>query len=76
MGKLTKAQLATLKTISDVNAAGRSADRTRLGTTTALLDRMKLAGLITSARPFAYRYHTVSITDAGRRALAEHEGEG
>ncbi|ABS68905.1 hypothetical protein Xaut_3677 [Xanthobacter versatilis] len=69
-GKLTPAQYRVLQAIDEVLAGG-TWDRAKICTTTALLDRLRHAGLITSSRPFAYRYHTVGITDAGRRLLKE-----
>ena len=39
-----------------------------------VLERMVDAGLIVSAQPFAFAFHTVSITEAGRAALAESKG--
>jgi DNA-binding MarR family transcriptional regulator len=69
-GKLTSAQYRVLVAIDEAISAG-GWNRSRICTSTATLDRLRCAGLIASARPFAYRYHTVSITDAGRLLLKE-----
>jgi hypothetical protein len=38
-----------------------------------VLERLRDAGLLHSAGPFAWQFHNLTITDAGRAALLEKE---
>lgn len=80
--KLTKAQLQALENISawDVRY-GRSfhkeaASKTVFAVRQNVLERLEKLGLIASQRPFAGSYHHVSLTDAGRDALASSKENG
>lgn len=76
MGNLTKAQIGVLVDLSVASPRGAYPGLNMA--TLAALERRGLVSHVTGAGS-SYSPKTAirwSITDAGRRALAEHEGEG
>lgn len=75
--KLTKAQIKGLKDIDGYiswsgfpfhkERAAKSIYRVRLN----VLEKLRSLGLIHSAGPFSFEFHTVTLTEAGRAALKE-----
>lgn len=71
MAKLTKAQARALSKMAEANSQGRQASKQSIGASVVVLGKLESLGLIHSAKPFAYAYHTMTITPAGRAALKQ-----
>ena len=72
--KLTKHQRCVLAETKRLNDAGGTAHINWLRTNRGVMERLEKHGLIESARPFSFAYHSVTITDAGRAALLKTGG--
>jgi hypothetical protein len=68
---VTKPQANALRIVRTEGDAGRAFNHDRFRVNARVLERLRALGLIISESPFAYRFHTVRITDAGRKALDE-----
>jgi len=66
---LTDKQLHTLARIADISATGRKAHKDMIGARQDVLERLRESGHIHSASPFAYKFHTVTLTELGLAAL-------
>lgn len=73
--RLTKAQEAVLRRLSAINAEGRDAHINHLRTNKGVLGRLEESGLIYSAAPFSFAFHSVRLTDRGRAALRSDGGK-
>lgn len=77
--KLTKAQADALRNIEAFTAwrggpfHKEYAASTRYRVRPAVLEKLRSLGLIDSAQPFAFAFHRVTITEAGRKALEASE---
>lgn len=71
--KPTKPQLAALAELARINATGKTASAAVMPCNKAMLQRLLDAGLLHSAEPYAHAFHKLTITDAGRRALAPQQ---
>jgi len=67
---LTKAQRRILEALERESPQSRAS----LSARRDVLEQMADRRLIVTAGPFSYAYHTVSISPAGRAALAESKG--
>lgn len=73
MPKLTGPQLHTLRAIAIKLQDRASLHGKHEGFNIRVLERLRAAGLIHSAGPFAWAFHTTTLTDAGRVALQDAE---
>jgi hypothetical protein len=73
MADLTKAQAAVLHRLAAINDKGRDAHIDHLRTNKGVLGRLEESGLVYSAAPFSFAFHSVRITAAGLRALTDGE---
>lgn len=71
--KLTKAQRAALYVIEAATDAGKPVHVDYVPGNKGLMERLRNMGLIHSEPPFAYAYHRMTITDAGRAALTRSQ---
>lgn len=67
--KLTKAQAIVMRRLLIINDEGRDAHINHLRTNRGVLVMLEKAGLIYSAAPFSFAFHSVRLTPAGRLAL-------
>jgi len=67
--ELTETQLRALARIADISATGRKANKDMIGARQDVLERLRESGHIHSAAPFAYKFHTVTLTELGLAAL-------
>jgi hypothetical protein len=67
--ELTDTQLRALARIHELTGAGRKVGKDMICTRQDVLERLRESGHIHSAAPFAYRFHTVTLTDLGLAAL-------
>lgn len=66
---LTNIQLRTLSRIAELERTGRKVDKNLIGARQDVLERLRETEHIHSAPPFAYRFHTVTLTELGLSAL-------
>ena len=66
---LTDTQMRALVLIHELTGKVRKVGKDEIGVRLDVLERLRESGHIHSAAPFAYRFHTVTLTDLGLAAL-------